>query len=227
MDIKNSKHILEATGLLIVALLSAATIASGDEIQRNKTLLSAASPFEDLTEYSLAGNKQGMDSAIKEAEKEIAHVMVFLSPESRERLEALFSNIVLARKKEEFAAAALNSVEAYRVIVGALDAAALKTPLETPLLDYTGFKIQALAKQAPPNWVAIRQTVSEAQRHWSAIEARVADTGLRDVMDTAIEGLMSAAKSKNLEMVRFASQVELDLVDLLEGYFETHAKLSR
>jgi len=45
----------------------------------------------------------------------------------------------------------------------------------------------------------------------------VSAKGLRDGLGTVARGLGDAARLKDLSMLRFAAQVELDLVDLLES----------
>jgi hypothetical protein len=51
----------------------------------------------------------------------------------------------------------------------------------------------------------------------NAISSKVCEKGLRDAFDSVIRGLGDAAKLENLPMLRFAAQIDLDLVDLLEG----------
>jgi hypothetical protein len=92
------------------------------------------------------------------------------------------------------------------------------------LLDYVGFKLRVLLNAPSLNWATIEKTVEEAEHHWSKIEPRMADNGLRDAFRLIIAGMNKAAKSKNSEMAVFAAQVDLALVDLLERQFERIAK---
>ena len=59
-----------------------------------------------------------------------------------------------------------------------------------------------------------------AARWWDSVDDRVDDQGLRDAIDSTMEGLRIATDGKNLPMLHYAAQMDLDLVDLLEGYFE-------
>ena len=52
---------------------------------------------------------------------------------------------------------------------------------------------------------------------WITIESRVSQKGLRNAFGTSLRGLDDAAKLENVLMLRFAAQIELDLVDLLEA----------
>ena len=52
----------------------------------------------------------------------------------------------------------------------------------------------------------------------------MSDKGLRDAVKAMLAGLHQATSAKNSEMAVFAAQMDLALVDLLEGYFERAAK---
>jgi hypothetical protein len=90
-------------------------------------------------------------------------------------------------------------------------------PKEVSLLDYAGFKLRVLAATPRPDWQDIRRTVGEAAGWWNAINSQVSTKGLRDAFGSVMRGLDEAAKLENLPMLRFAAQIDLDLVDLLEG----------
>jgi hypothetical protein len=85
------------------------------------------------------------------------------------------------------------------------------------LLDYAGFKLRCLAATQETDWQDIRRTVGEATGWWSAVEPKVSQQGLRDAFGTLIRGLGDAVTLKSLPMLRFAAQIDLDLVDLLES----------
>ena len=119
---------------------------------------------------------------------------------------------------------ALNSVEAYRVLVESLDPNGLVVPIQVAKLDYVGFKLKVLLAASPPDWPAIQTTSEAAGRYWHELEPRVGDKGLRDAVKTVIAGLHQATSDENPEMAAFAAQMDLALVDLLEGYFERAAK---
>ncbi len=103
------------------------------------------------------------------------------------------------------------------VLIDNLQAKGLKEPKEVSLLDYAGFNLRVLATAQNPQWQDIRRAVGEAAGWWNTIESKVSQKGLRDAFGTSIRGLDDAAKLENLPMLRFSAQIELDLVDLLEG----------
>jgi len=186
----------------------------------NEVLLSAASPFEDLTENALAGNRKGMQLALKGYDEQAAKVSKVLSPKARHDIELLVATIKKAEQRADNESVALNSVEAYRTLIESLDTSSLIVPVEVSLLDYAGFKLKVFLHAKSPDWSVLRKTAEEARQHWTAIESRVSDKGLLDAVNTMITGMNKATTAENADMAVFAAQVDLALVDLLEGYFE-------
>lgn len=191
----------------------------------NETLLEVASPFEDLTEFAEAGNTSGIAEAFASIMQRVPSAQAILEPAPSEHLDSLVIAIDEARSAGENMAVALLAVEAYRTLISSLDESALVVPKAVSLLDYAGFKLHVLAGVASPDWVLIQEVVQEADGFWKSIETRIDEKGLRDAMNTTMSGMHDAYSARNARMMAFAAQVDLDLVDLLEGYFETHAQL--
>jgi hypothetical protein len=189
----------------------------------NRVLLAAASPLEDLTEFALANDTPGMRQALKAYDDQAAAVNQVLSPQARLEMASLLTRIRQAEQKGDNQSVALNAVEAYRVLVESLDPNGLVVPIQVSRLDYSGFKLKVLLAATPPDWSAIQKTVEAAGGQWYALEPRVGDKALRDAVKTVIAGLNQATSANNLEMAVFAAQMDLALVDLLEGYFERAA----
>ena len=190
----------------------------------NQVLLAASSPFEDLTEFALANDTRGMRQALKAYGDQAAAVNKVLSEPARREMASLLAAIRRAESKGDNQEVALNSVEAYRVLVESLDPNGLVVPIQVSKLDYVGFKLKVLLAASPPDWPAIQTTIEAAGRHWHELEPRVGDKGLRDAVKAMLAGLHQAASTMNAEMAVFAAQMDLALVDLLEGYFERAAK---
>ena len=190
----------------------------------NQVLLAAASPFEDLTESALAKDTRGMRQALKAYNDQAEGVNKVLSVPARQEMAALLAAIRRAESKGDHHAVALNAVEAYRVLVEALNPNGLVVPIQVAKLDYVGFRLKVLLAASPPDWPAIQKTGEAAAGHWHALEPRVGDQGLRDAVKTMLTGLHQATGANNAEMAVFAAQMDLALVDLLEGYFERAAR---
>lgn len=161
-----------------------------------------------------------MDRAIAAYHREAASLHDLLGPQDLQRLDELTSEIEEARASGDDHTVAVSAVEAYRVLIGALDREGLVVPAEVSLLDYAGFKLGVQARAAEPDWAAMTRTVGEAEGWWATIDGDVTETGLRDAVDTAVRGMRQAVEAKDTEWAGFAAQVDLDLVDLLEHYFE-------
>jgi hypothetical protein len=223
--------------LMAVAVLVVGLAAEGDFIHEvaaaskqagvsepNQVLLAAASPFEDLTEFALANDTRGMRQALKAYGDQAAAVNKVLSVPARREMASLLAAIRRAESQGDNQKVALNSVEAYRVLVESLDSNGLVVPTQVSKLDYVGFKLKVLLAASPPDWPAIQTTIDAAGRHWHELEPRVGDKGLRDAVKTMLTGLRQATVTNNAEMAVFAAQMDLALVDLLEGYFERAAQ---
>jgi hypothetical protein len=225
---------MEATRrlMLFVAVVLAVGLAwAGDGLAqgskgqaKNEILLSASSPFEDLTEFAIAGDKHGIERAIRAYDAQAPKVEAELPAGKRDELRGLVADIRTAAQKGDYSTVALKSPDAYRILVEALDRGALKVPVEVSLLDYAGFKFLALLHAKPTDWQALGKVAEEAAKDWGSVRAKVADAGLRDTVDVAVGGMKKACATKNAEMALFAAQVDLALVDLLEGYFEKAGK---
>jgi hypothetical protein len=222
---------------LVVAALVVGLAAAGDFIPKaaaaaghdgvsgsNQVLLAAASPFEDLTESALAHDTRGMRRALKAYNDQAAAVNKVLSGPARQEIAALLAAIRQAESQGDHHAVALNAVEAYRVLVESLDPKGLVVPIQVAKLDYVGFRLKVLLAASPPDWPAIQKIGGAAAGHWHALEPHVSDKGLRDAVKTMLTGLHQATLTNNAEMAVFAAQMDLALVDLLEGYFERGAK---
>ncbi|MHB1351062.1 MAG: hypothetical protein ACYCYR_14495 [Desulfobulbaceae bacterium] len=189
----------------------------------NELILSASSPFEDLTELAISGDTKGIERSLQAYESQAGKVESILPATKREMLRALVADIRKEKKQGNLAAIALQSCAAYLTLIEALDRGSLKVPIEVALLDYAGFRFQVLLHAEPADWQALREAGEQARKNWNALKSRVSDKSLVDTMDVAIEGMNRAHGSRNVDMAIFAAEVDLALVDLLEVYFEKSA----
>ncbi|KAF0113428.1 MAG: hypothetical protein FD150_2056 [Rhodobacteraceae bacterium] len=92
-------------------------------------------------------------------------------------------------------------------------------PKEVSLLDYAGFKIDALVKAGAPDWSAIGQTLDFADQTWKAISDRVGVMALRDKFSATLVSLRASVAAKDPAKVQTDAAAELAMVDELEKYF--------
>lgn len=203
------------SGFYLVAVTASAP--TGQDIKANEVLLSAMSPFEDMIEFALAGNNPDVSKALAAADQQAADVKTVLTTSAANRFTTLMAGLHRAVTDKDHHKTASGAVEIFHLLIDSLQAKGLKEPKEVSLLDYAGFNLRVLAATQNPHWQDIRRTVGEAAGWWKTIESKVSQKGLRNAFGTSIHGLEDAAKLENLPMLRFAAQIELDLVDLLEG----------
>jgi hypothetical protein len=208
--------------LVFISFLFASLTAAvaRDASKANETLLRASSPFEDMVEFALAKNEASLTKSLRAADRNAAAVRDALPATASARFDTLLQAIHKAAIAKEHHAVAMSAVEVFGLLIDNLEAGSLTVPKEVSLLDYAGFKLHVLAAASQPDWGAIRGTVDDAAGWWAATKSKVSDKGLRDAFNTTVHGLQQASKAEHLPMLNFAAQMDLDLVDLLEGYFE-------
>ncbi len=204
--------------LAVVFLLAVTTSASASQaIKANEVLLSAMSPFEDMIGFALARSDSGVAKSFTAADQQAPEVKTVLTASASSQFATLMADLHRAITDKDHHKTASRALEIFRLLIDNLQAKGLKEPKEVSLLDYAGFNLRVLATAQNPQWQDIRRAVGEAAGWWNTIETKVSQKGLRDAFGTSIRGLDDAAKLENLPMLRFAAQIELDLVDLLEG----------
>ena len=149
-----------------------------------------------------------------------AEVVKALPKESVKGFEQRLSAIKDAAKANDHYSVAVNAVEMFRLLIDSLDEAKLEVPKEVSLLDYAGFRLKVLSAASEPDWEKMKQTAIDAGKWWKTIEEKVDDASLAATFNSTIAGLQQAIEIKDLPYLRFAAQIDLDLVDLLESAFE-------
>ncbi len=101
----------------------------------------------------------------------------------------------------------------------------LLVPKEVSYLAYVGFKLLAqLNNEQEVDWNATQNTVYDAVIHWNIIKGDVRNNkALYSLMNVMIDGLRDAQKSRNREMLMFGANVNMEIVDLPEEYYEKKA----
>jgi len=129
-----------------------------------------------------------------------------------------------ASSKSDIFGTALAAVEAYRAIENAMDVARRPSPIEVAMLDYSGFKLSILAATQDTDWATIAATATESDSSWSALDKRVKDASIRNLVQAIQDGLKGAVERKDIHGVKFAAKLQLEVVDVLEQYFQRGPK---
>jgi hypothetical protein len=189
---------------------------------RAKPLADGAEIFENLTEAAPVMGAAAFKKALSEYEKLYPKIYPRLSPDRKMRLDTLVTGVRNAWQKGDRGAMAIQSIEAYRLLQESINRNGQRVPVEVPLLDYAGFKLNGLLLSTQPDWKAVAKTAQEASKWWSAIGPKIADKTLRNAMDHTINGLKRAAVRKDAKLLRSVAAKDLTLVDGLETYFSSH-----
>jgi hypothetical protein len=203
--------------MIVLSLALITSVSASSAINANEVLLSAMSPFEDIIEFALARSHSDVSKALAEADQQATAVKTVLHAAAASKFDTLMTGLHRSAIEKDHHKTASSAVAIFRLLIDSLQTKDLKEPKEVSLLDYAGFKLRVFADAQDPDWNNIRRTVSEAAGWWNTIESKVSQKGLHDAFSTSIRGLKDAAKLGNLPMLLFAAQIELHLVDLLEG----------
>ena len=212
------KHHRIILACLAVAFVPFAAAAPKQSAQ-NEKILKATDPFEGLTESAIDGNADKIAKAFKAAEESRASTRALLPPDTAQRFDTLFAGLASTQAKKDTVAVALQAAELYKLLVSSCDASSLVVPMEVNLLDYSGFRTNALLKSTTLDWQALADTARDANGYWAKIRSRVTDKKLQAGMDKAQEGLATAAAKHNAALSHSSAKRNLDLVDELEGHF--------
>ena len=185
-------------------------------------LASAAEVFENLTEGAPSWSAAEVDRSL--ARFEVLHPTVSqrLPSASRARLDTLVGGVRTAWQQKDRATMALQSIEAYRLLQESMDYTGQPVPVEVSLLDYSGFKLNALMLRTQPDWKQVAGTAQESSTWWKSIEAKVTDSKLQRAMNQTVKDMGDGALRQDTKLVRAAATKDLALVDDLETFFIAH-----
>lgn len=190
------------------------------EANRNAKLADAASINEDLIGFSLEGKADKVAEKVVAMRKALPSLRPLLNASSFETLGRQLTEMEQASSKSDVFGTALVAVEAYRVIENAMDTASRPSPIEVSMLDYSGFKLSILASTQHTDWSTIAATANDSDGSWSALGKSVKDTSLRNLVQAVQDGLRGAVERQDVHGVKFAAKMQLEVVDVLEQYFQ-------
>lgn len=191
----------------------------------NKKILAAIEPFERIAETARGGDANAAAKAFKIAKAQRATTRALVPKANAARFDKLFGNLESAVAKGDLLSQSLHALELYKLLVSALDPAALRGPVQqVHLLDYIGFRISTLLRFPTPDWEAIAATAKEASGYWATIREQVTDSKLRAKMDKVQQDLALGAERHDAALTRASAEQDLDLVDELEHYFSRKSR---
>lgn len=202
-----------------VLVVMAFGLATAGQRSKNEALSDAMSPYEDMAEFAMKNDAEGVKNSLEKASYSLKKLKTVLPQQIFDAFQGKYDGITAAAAKGDYPAVAVLAVDSYKILIDMLDTHGPDVPKEVALLDYAGFKTEALLNMPNPDWQEIFNVANEADINWSVIRGQVLKKSLRDSVDTAVAGLKNAARLRDADMSAFAAQVNMDLVDLLEKYY--------
>jgi hypothetical protein len=203
----------------MVRLAQTGSPTPSKDADRNVKLTDAASINEDLIGFALAGKADKVAEKVTALRKALPTLRPLLEASLFETLGRQLADMELASSKGDVLGTALVAVEAYRVIENAMDAAGRASPVEVAMLDYSGFKLSILAARPDTDWATIAATAKGSDGFWSVLANGVKDTSIRNLVNAIQDGLRGVVERKDVNGVKFAGKLQLEVVDVLEQYF--------
>lgn len=190
--------------------------AAAAEADSNAPIIAAIEPFEALTEQAATVEWRNLDQLIADAHAKANSVRGRLPAAGARRVDAQLARIAAARAAEDRLGIALASMEGYRAMVESQDPASAKPPIPVSLLDYAGFRYDALARSPSVDWPQMTQTAAFARQQWEALKPAIRSAALVGVAESALSAMQEAARRKDAVFAQSAAATELALVDLIE-----------
>lgn len=207
--------------------------ADGSIVQRQETLSyrpralapdaflsEPASRAEDFVDAILHGETGVYRERAQALVAGIAAVQSRMDPARFVLAEMHAAAATAALQRDDATRATLEALEAYRVLEESSAAETRATPIEVSLLDYSGFKIAALALPARTDWAEADAAVRFSDQQWRTLRAQVSDSAIADMMEELQRTLSAAAQRRDTEALSAAARAQLAAVDLVERYFE-------
>ena len=181
------------------------------------------SPFEDMTEYALDKDLDGMKKGYKNIEN-IEDNSLLKQTIPAGKLKQLSENIEILETlidNAQYSKVALLSSKMFNdATTNFKYSSKIKEQLHIEHLDYMGFRILALLSTENPNFAQISHAISNAKSNWNAIKGKIKDENKVEAFDLLFQGLDHSLQIKDKKMLNILAQMDLALVDVVEVIFE-------
>ena len=159
---------------------------------RNATLTDTASINEDLIGFALAAKTDKVAEKVAAMRKALPALRPLFDISLFETLGRQVTEMEQASSRSDLLGTALAAVEVYRVLENGMDNARRPSPIEVAMLDYSGFKLSILAATQNTDWATVVATAGDSDGSWSALEKRIKDGSIRNLVQAIQDGLKSA-----------------------------------
>ena len=177
------------------------------------------SPFEDMTEYALSKDTFAMKKGYKNIEKIEDNTLLKQTIPST-KLSILSKNIekleTYINDSDDTHAALLSSSMFNYCVTNYKYKKNIQNQIHIEHLDYMGYRLLALLNEQNINYTQMRKVITNAKINWNAIKEKVKDPNSVDAFNLLFQGLQESLKTKNNNMIKILSELDLALVDVIE-----------
>ena len=180
------------------------------------------SPFEDMTEFALQKDKNGilksMDKVNEASKNKLFEKSI--TSNGQKLLAPELIKLQLLIDQHNYNQIAIEATEIFGLNINNFkNINAIETQIQIEHLDYMGFKTLALLNQDKIDWVSVKQTAADGQKVWLSLNSKVKNVNLTDTFDYLFKGLALGSENKDVKMTSILANMDLTLVDVLEGSF--------
>ena len=211
-------HLKTAASILGCAMLLAAAPAGAQAAPTCDQIDAATSANEEFVEVALTNDIVAARKALAPIRRTYAAVKPALAAGTAMQTDALIRTLQTELSERDLPSAAEVATRVYRNMAFGFRLR-LPTTLDVAMLDFTGFRLRALAATQPVPWPAAEATVKISGVNTATILKRpeiVADKGLTGLATDIQAGLEGAAAARQTAWLDSVAQLQLDSVDLLE-----------
>lgn len=166
-----------------------------------KVLDKILSPFEDITEFALNNNLDGVKKSFKKIKnsKNRAKLEKYINQKDYTQI-ALLSSQIFEDEITNFK---------YKDII--------KNQIEIENLDYMGFRLLAILKKDKIDYNNMNKVLSNSKKSWNNIKGNIKDKNRVDAFNLLFDGLELSIKNQNKDMIKILAYMDLSLVDIIEN----------
>lgn len=192
---------------------------------RNGAVKAAIEPFEMITEQAFSASPAELRTMIARAQTSYRAAKPALTSEQRMAADAQLKSLTAAEGNASRMATALASNELFRQLLEAQQRPQDPAVI-AGLLDYAGFRYQALVQADQVDWQELLRTAMFARGEWRRLSPLIDDPALRDRFGASVDALAKGAVVRDRASALKAATSELELVDLLEKNLESAQRRS-
>ncbi len=186
-------------------------------------LAAAGEPFEALAEQAPSATPKQLGQLTTLAAASYRKVEPTLTPSQRADADRYMVKINAKDQMADRSTIALASVEIYRLLLEAQNRAG-DPVIGAGLLDYAGFRYRALADAKNVNWAELSRTTRAAQFEWNKLKPSIASAPHRKRFANSLLAMEASAAKRDRIAAKKSADIELQLVDLLEGQLAAGSK---